>query len=151
MRKGLVIIGIVLLIIGIVLAVGIVPLTTKSPKQLEDELEDEELEDVQGESYTVSGTIDEEAEIDDPLSGQKVYAYKFKDSDVAFSSGEDIANEGDSVIVNLEVTELGLEAKSTVNPVIYYLPGIIILIIGIILLLIGFLKKKKVEKGQPFP
>jgi ABC-type antimicrobial peptide transport system permease subunit len=150
MKKGLVIIGIVILIVGIVLAVGMIPLTTKSPKQLEDELEGETIEDMQGESWTVSGTIDEKAEIDDPLTGQTIYTYKFKDADIGFSSAEDVANEGDSVIVNVEVTELGLEATSTSSPAMYYLPGIVILIVGVILMVLG-LKKKKVEQPQPYP
>lgn len=151
MKKGLVIIGIIILIVGIVLAVGLIPLTTKTPEQLEDELEGETPEDLKGESWTVSGTIDEKTEVDDPLTGQKIYTYKFKDSDAGFVSADDVASEDESVIVELEVTEMGLEAKSTTSPVMYYLPGIIILIVGVILLLIGFLKKKKVEKAQPYP
>ncbi len=146
MNKKLVIIGIILLIVGVILAVALVPLTTLSPKQLEDEVEGETMEDLKGESWTVSGKIDEKAEIEEPVSGQMVYAYKFEDSDVGFVSSSDVASEGEDVIVTVEVTDMGLEAKSTSSPAVYYLPGIIILIIGVIILIVG-IKKKTVEPG----
>jgi hypothetical protein len=146
MNKKIVIIGIILLIVGVILAVALIPLTTMSPKELEDEVEGKEMDELKGESWTVSGKIDEKAEIEEPLTGQMVYAYKFEDSDVGFYSSEDIADEGEDVIVTIEITDMGPEAQSTSSPAAYYLPGIIILIIGVILLFVG-IKKKKVDAG----
>jgi hypothetical protein len=119
MNKKIVIIGIILLIVGVILAVALIPLTTLSPKQLEDEVEGKEMEELKGESWTVSGKIDEKAEIEEPTTGQMIYTYKFEDSDVGFM---------------------------TSSPAAYYLPGIIILIIGVIILIVG-IKKKTVEPG----
>jgi hypothetical protein len=146
MKKVLVIIGIILLIVGIILAVALVPLTTMSPKDLEDEVEGKSMDELKGESWTVSGKIDEKQEVEEPVTGQKVYAYTFEDSDVGFYSSEDIANEGDDVIVTIEIKDIGPEATSTSSPAVYYLPGIIILIIGIIILIVG-IKKKAVDAG----
>jgi hypothetical protein len=146
MNKKIVIIGIILLIVGVILAVALIPLTTLSPKQLEDEVEGKEMEELKGESWTVSGKIDEKAEIEEPTTGQMIYTYKFEDSDVGFMSSDDIASEGEDVIVTIEITDMGPEAQSTSSPAAYYLPGIIILIIGVIILIVG-IKKKTVEPG----
>jgi len=146
MNKKIVIVGIILLIVGVILAVALVPLTTMSPEQLEDEVEGKSMEELKGESWTVSGKIDKEEKIQEPISGQTVYTYKFEGSDVGFMSSEDVANEGEDVIVTIEITEMGPEAQSTSSPAAYYLPGIIILIIGVIILLVG-IKKKSVDQG----
>ena len=140
--KGLMIIGVILLIVGILIAVvGMMPMMTAKTV---DNLEDEDLSD--GDRVTISGEITGEEEV--PLLN--AYMYEIDDKGAIISS-EDLGGEGDSILVECEVTLMDfglgemkiLEAKTILNPMPLVIIGIILLIVGILLMVVGIIKRKK--------
>jgi hypothetical protein len=129
--KNLLISSIILIIIGIILAAVLLPLTTQTPEEVEDETANKTPEELKGKSWTMLGTIKTKEEFE--VDGQKVYGYEFEDTDLKFKSSEDIGDEGETVIITIENTQLEpLEATLPENVMVYYLPGIILIIIGIV-------------------
>jgi hypothetical protein len=144
MFKNFLLTSIILIIIGIVLAVALLPLTTTTPDEVEDATEDRTPEELKGKSWTMLGTIENKEEVD--VDGEKVYSYEFEDTDLKFKSSEDIGDKGDEVVITVQNTELEpLEASGPENVLVYYLPGIILIIIGIVHLALAILIKRKID------
>jgi hypothetical protein len=144
MFKNFLLTSIILIIIGIILAVALLPLTTSTPDEVEDATEDRTPEELKGKSWTMLGTIEnkEETEVD----GETIYSYDFEDTDLKFKSSEDIGDKGDEVVITVQNTELEpLEASNPENLIVYYLPGIILIVIGIIHLILAILIKRKMD------
>lgn len=140
--KNLLISSIILIIIGIILAAALLPLTTQTPEEVEDATANKTPEELKGKSWTMLGTIKTEEEL--VVDGQKVYGYEFEDSDLKFKSSEDIGDEGETVVITIENTQLEpLEATLPENVMVYYLPGIILIVIGIVHVVIALLIKLK--------
>lgn len=154
-RKIPLIIGIILIVIGIVLALAIIPLTTKNVEQMRDDVDQSEpgwKSYEPGDKIQIYGEITGKDKYEWP-NGEEVFGY-FLDHDLRILSKEDIGNEGDLIIVNCEVKEISdpsvndgqpfeyLEASSTVSPLLYYIPGIILIIIGVIIIILSLRKRK---------
>lgn len=142
MKKGIVIVGVILLVIGILLALmGFLPsLTAKSAKDMADD-----FDETTGEfkSYDEGDEVIVTGEITAETSSLGVYSYELDNEEtVKIMVGEDIGDEGETVTLQCEVTELigqeRLEAKAkyqTFN--IITILGIILLIVGIIVMIVG--------------
>jgi hypothetical protein len=145
MFKNLLLTSIILVVIGIVLAIALLPLTTHTPEEVEDATEDRTPEELKGKSWTMLGTIETKEELD--IDGEKIYSYEFEDTDLKFKSSEDIGDKGDDVVITVQNTELEpLEASNPENVFVYYLPGMILIIIGAVHLVIAILLKLKMDR-----
>jgi uncharacterized membrane protein len=138
MRKGLVIVGVILLVIGLLLAVvGMLPgLTAVKAEDIEYDATGGFADYDNGDEVIITGEITEEGE----EFGNYVYML---DNKIPVMSGEDIGNEGDTVTLQCEVTSIltveVMEAKAIYNTVnILMIIGIILLIVGIIVMILGF-------------
>lgn len=155
MRKGLVIIGLILLIIGLILAVvGILPsLTAVKAEDIKYDEDTGGFADYDdGDEILITGEITNETEV----PGGFEYVL---DENVQVSSGEDIGDEGDTVTLLCEVEELDLlgitferlKAKAIYLPLNFLLiMGLILVIVGIIVMILGFKKgEAEVVPKQP--
>jgi uncharacterized membrane protein len=144
MKKGLVVIGVILLIIGIILAVvGMLPALTSV------KAEDIEYDDTggyadynDGDEVLITGEITNETEVPGG------YEYVL-DENIQVSSGEDIGDEGDTVTLLCEVEEMDLvgitfermKAKAIYQQINFLMiMGLILVIVGIIVIILGFRK-----------
>ena len=140
MANSLMITGLVLVVAGLVLALALVPLTTEDGEAYDSWIQGSpEL----GESMWVSGFIETEEEI--PLFGESVYVYQLEGSEEGFLSTQDLGDEGGFIIVVLEVTEMGVEAKSAPSPWLMAAPGLGLILTGTVLAVVG---GKKAGRGQ---
>lgn len=145
MFKNLLLTSIILIVIGIVLAIALLPLTTHTPEEVEDATEDRTPDELKGKSWTMLGTIENKEELE--VEGEKIYSYEFEDTDLKFKSSEDIGDKGDDVVITVQNTELEpLEASNPENVFVYYLPGIILISIGIVHLVLAILLKLKIDR-----
>jgi|GEM_PF-3476761 len=159
MKKNIVIIGLVILIIGIVLAASGPYLFTKSPQSVAANTDKYST----GDTVMVYGRITDEKH--GSILGTDVYRYELNgdgdmdnDGDLIITSSGDIGNVGDNVVAKLELKNpldaLGVsstkfwEVNMTASPVIYEMPGIIVAVIGVIILLAGVVKKENASQ-QP--
>jgi hypothetical protein len=109
-----------------------------------------------GDEITVTGKISDKTPL---FGGSAGYSYKFEGSDEPFYSGENIGSKGDTVTVDIRISEIeGFkipEAKKSFPLEVCWVPGIICIIIGIFLLIFGFRVKRKerswVGPGYPPP
>ncbi len=142
MRKGLVIVGVVLLVIGLLLAVvGMLPSLTAV------KAEDIEYDDTGGfADYDDGDEVIIIGEITNKTIVPGGYEYVLDDN-VQVSSGEDIGDEGDTVTLKCTVEEttiLGVTMERMKAKVIYpavnilMIIGIILVIVGIIVIILGF-------------
>ena len=104
MFKNLLLTSIILIVIGIVLAIALLPLTTHTPGKVEDATVDRTPDELKGQSWTMLGTIENKEELD--IEGEKIYSYEFEDTDLKFKSSEDIGDKGDDVVITVQNTEL---------------------------------------------
>ncbi|MFW5907264.1 MAG: hypothetical protein ACOC55_04020 [Candidatus Natronoplasma sp.] len=149
-----------ILIIGIVLAaIGFTGILNKSAEDLEADYNDEEAEFEsydEGDTVTVTGEVTNKTKTD-WVEGE-VYAYELDDTDFGFISSEDIADEGDTVTVNLECQEESImgssfeymEAKSVQKIPLMGILGIVIAIVGGIIAVVGFIKGNGEEEQAPY-
>jgi uncharacterized membrane protein len=136
MRKGLVIVGVVLLVIGLLLAmVGMLPSLSAV------KAEDIEYDDVSGftdyddgDDVIITGEITEEEQ----EGGNYIYAL---DDNVIVYAEEDIGDEGDTITVQCRVEEIIILEATTERMKAYrFYPAVnILMIIGIILVIIGII------------
>ncbi len=158
MKKGIVIVGVILLVIGILLTlVSLLPVLTA--KSIGDMKEDFNEDTGEFKSYSDGDEIYITGEITEETSSLGVYAYELDNEEFGFSSGEDIGDEGDTVILLCEVKEMSimgisvetLEAKAVYKPFnIITILGIILLIVGIIVMIVGAKKgAAPVAPAQP--
>ena len=159
MRKGLMIIGIIILLVGFFLA-------TISPWTSMEELKDDyDFENYSFRSYdpgdrvTIRGEITSENEYD--YQGKKHYVYRLDDVEFGFLASDRVGDEGEVIIIECEVIELKiqngsnvttretLEARNDVsNPNTF---GIFFIILGIIFIIISVLIKPKEKPTEPSP
>ncbi len=142
MRKGLVIVGVILLVIGILLAVvGMLPgMTAVKASDIEYSDTGGFADYDDGDEVMITGEITEE--------GQEMGGYSYLlDNNVPVLSGEDIGNEGDTVTLQCTVegmTVMGITVEYMNADAIYkpfnalMIIGIILLIVGIIVMILGF-------------
>jgi len=139
MTNGLMTTGLVLVVVGLVLALALVPVITEDGEAYDSWIQESpEL----GESMWVSGFIETEEEI--PLFGESVYVYQLEGSEEGFLSTQDLGDEGSFIIVVLEVTEMGVEARSAPSPWLMAAPGLGLILTGTVLALVG---AKKAGRG----
>ncbi|UCE35933.1 MAG: hypothetical protein JSW00_10225 [Thermoplasmata archaeon] len=97
-----------------------------------------------GDTIKVTGVIEDETS----MFGD--YRYKFEGSDVPFYSGEDLGAEGDTVTVELVITDSRVPmVRSVFTQLMCWIPGIICLVIGAILIIVSFIVKP--EQPTPYP
>jgi hypothetical protein len=141
MRKGIVVVGVILLVIGLLMMLFMWPLIgTTTWDDLPDEPED-------GTTYKVIGEITDEAS----LPGMTIY--EIDDGDGAWVTEGDEFNKGDTVIVEFtydedkvaaiddasDITEVfaALDAKIYKVPTPLGMLGLVLLIVGVLLLIVG--------------
>lgn len=144
MKKGIVIVGVILLVIGLVMMLFMWPfIGTKTWEEMKDE------EPNDGETYKIKG------EITDELTIAGLTMYEIDDGDGAWVADEDAFDKGDAVIVEFtwdedKATQAlidnpedpmavydALDAKIYKTPTPLGIIGLILLIVGIILLIVG--------------
>ncbi|MEW5759943.1 MAG: hypothetical protein AB1779_04185, partial [Candidatus Thermoplasmatota archaeon] len=151
-------IGILLIILGIVLAVAILPLTTKSATKLKENYDENTGQFSsydKGRTIAIYGTITSKNTT--KIGTKNYYSYEIDNSGFSFISDEDIANEGENLIVSCRVEEIDtglryeqhLKYLSKSSPILYFIPGIVVLVVGILLMV--FARKKKAEIPKPYP
>jgi hypothetical protein len=105
-----------------------------------------------GSRKTYTGTLAEETYQN--LSGTPTKAFRFRGCTLGFFAGSDVGNIGDEVTLTLEVRDAGglhyAYVVGTESNMLYYVPGIIVLIIGLlfgsiglIVLIVGAVRKSK--------
>ncbi|UCG70703.1 MAG: hypothetical protein JSV09_06725 [Thermoplasmata archaeon] len=141
MKKGIVVVGIILLVIGLLMMLFMWPLIgTTTWDDLPDEPED-------GTTYKIIGEITDEAS----LFGMTVY--EIDDGDGGWVTDSDEFNKGDTVIVEFtydedKLADIGdvedpMAIYDAMDAKIYKVPtplgilGLILLIVGVILLIVG--------------
>lgn len=141
MKKGIVIVGVILLVIGLAMMLFMWPfIGTTTWDDLPDEPED-------GKTYKIIGEITDEATI------AGMTAYVIDDGDGGWIADEDKFNKGDTVIVEFtwdedkiaaigdisDITDVfaALDAKMYKVPTPLGIIGLILLIVGVILLIVG--------------
>lgn len=141
MKKGLVIVGVILLVIGLLMMLFMWPLIgTTTWDDLPDEPED-------GTTYKIIG------EITDEVTVLGITLYEIDDGDGAWYAEDDQFNKGDTVIVEFTYDEDkladiddsedpmavfdALDAKMYKVPTPLGILGLLLLIVGIILLIVG--------------
>ena len=142
MKKGLVIIGVILLVVGLLMMLFMWPMVGTVTWE---ELEDEEPED--GKTYKIIG------EITDETTTLGITIYEIDDGDGMWFAESDEFDKGDTVIVEYTYDEDKLtalenitdpseifsiqEAKMYKVPTFLGILGLILLIVGVILLIVG--------------
>jgi hypothetical protein len=154
MKKGLVIVGILLLVIGLLMMLFMWPLIgTKTWKEMQDE------EPKDGETYKIIGEITDEA------TALGITIYEIDDGDGMWFADSDEFNKGDTVLVEYTYDEdklsdienmtdpmdmLGaLDAKMYKVPTPLGIIGLILLIVGVILLIVGAVTGKAAPAPPP--
>jgi len=138
---GIMAVGLVLILLGAVLGVALVPLTADDGEDYDAWLKEAPGP---GESITVGAFIQKEEEI---MPGT-MYQYHFEGSESPFLSGEDIGDEGDFVIVNIEINALGVpETKEKKSAWVTIVPGLGMIIVGVLLVFSG---SKRTGPGKQF-
>lgn len=142
MRKGLVIVGVILLVIGLLLAVvGMLPgLTAVKASDIEYDATSGFADYDDGDEVIITGEITEE--------GQEMGGYSYMlDNNVPVLAGEDIGDVGDTVTLQCTVegmSVMGITVEYMNADAIYQtmnalmIIGIILLIVGIIVMILGF-------------
>lgn len=155
MRKGLVIVGMILLILGLLMAVvGMLPALTSV------KAEDIEYDDTGGfADYDDGDEVIITGEITNETNVPGGYEYVLDDN-IQISSGEDIGNEGDTVTLLCEVEELTIvsitfermKAKAIYQPInILMIIGLILVIVGIIVIILGFKGEENTQTTEQQP
>ena len=142
MKKGIVITGVIVLILGLMMMLFMWPMIGTITWK---ELEDEEPED--GKTYKIIGEITDEATI------AGITVYEIDDGDGGWIAEEDKFDKGDTVIVEFthdedkiaaigdasDITDVlaALDAKLYKVPTLLGIIGLILLIVGVILLIVG--------------
>jgi len=138
--------GIILILIGIILAMTLFQIITINPQQIKN---DEDLDNYGWKSYDpgdeiiINGKITEEKIFYD--KGEREFGYILNNY-LRISSTNDLGDKGDNIIVICEIKEMStpsinngtpfeyFKVKSTINPFLLFLPGVIIFIIGILII-----------------
>jgi uncharacterized membrane protein/DNA-directed RNA polymerase subunit RPC12/RpoP len=153
MRKGLVIIGVILLVVGILLAIlGFLPFMIA--QKASDVADDYDPETFTLNSYDVGDEIYVTGEVTEEAQGLGLYMYQLDDKLVVFA-GEDFADKGETVTLQCQITDLSalqwpeaVEAKAIFSPLnILVIIGIVLLIVGVIVMILG-IKKGKVQVAE---
>lgn len=155
MKKGILIVGIILLIVGAILLV----LPGGGGTSMKDLKDDYDVTKLKFKSYSAGDTVKVTGEItkEDDILGVKSYVLDDV-NDMPFTSTSDLGNVGDTVTVEFEVVELlGIQtvvAKSASSGGggggLFYI-GIILLLVGIILAIVGAVLKSKPKEQPPPP
>ena len=153
LRKVSLMIGIILIIIGIIIGFTLLPIITKTPRQMQEDMDYKEQgwkSYKSGDEIIIRGKITHEKRFYETNRGEEL-GYTI-DNELKIISKKDIGNIGDKIIINCKVKEMSdpsvnngtpfeyLKANSIISPYIFYLPGIIILILGEILIFISFIR-----------
>ncbi len=142
MKKGIVIVGVILLVIGLVMMLFMWPfIGTKTWEEMQD------VEPKDGETYKIIG------EITDETTAIGITIYEIDDGDGMWFADSDEFNKGDTVIVEYTYDEdkimdienitdpmdifSALDAKMYKVPTPLGILGLILLIVGVILLIVG--------------
>lgn len=136
-----------LLIIGSLLTLLMVPLTTETVTNYEEDFK----EGKNGEVY-ISGEIVNVTKTE--LGEESFYTYRLEGSDFAIASSQEIGEKGDYVIIKVVENDLGMpEARQKLSPWLLMVPGIFILLDSLIFLVFYFWSGKesdeKEEKESP--
>jgi hypothetical protein len=154
MKKGLVIVGIILLVVGLLMMLFMWPLIgTKTWEEMQDE------EPKDGETYKIIGEITDEGTF------MGITVYEIDDGDGAWFADSDEFNKGDTVIVeytydedklsDIENMSDPMDMLSALDAKMYKVPtplgiiGLILLIIGVILLIVGAVTSKAAPAPPP--
>ncbi|MFP4141892.1 MAG: hypothetical protein ACOCTN_04065 [Candidatus Natronoplasma sp.] len=160
MNKKIAVIGVVILLLGVVLTgIGYTGIMNKSMEDMAEDYNEAEGEYEsydEGDTITITGVITNKREL------QGVYVYEMDGVDEAgasFITGNDIADEGDRITVDVEVKVMGifgfetevLEGQNYSNPTLMApitLVGLVILIVGVIVTVIGAIKSEDIEEYE---
>ncbi len=159
MKKKILAVGVVILLIGAVLAtIGYTGMLNKKPEELADDYDRGNREYASydgGDTVTVTGEITNEESMS--MFGESVYVYEMNNiDDWGFIASEKIGDEGEKVTVELEVEEGSIagqsgeymEARSVQNISLMMTLGIIIAIVGIIVTIVGAVKSGETEEFE---
>jgi len=139
--NGLIAFGLVLIILGALVGVALIPLFMDGAEEYDEWAKSEPDS---GETMTVGAFIKEKEEILDGAG----YQYYLEGSDVPFLSSEDVGDEGDFIIVDIQIDAMGIpEARSQSSPWVFVGGGAGLAVIGIILVVVGG-KKIKASAGM---
>lgn len=138
------VVGIVLLIIaalgvlaGVLLLLLLPGTAYESPSGYDDWMTNSDP----GSQKTFKGTLTEDAFMN--FSGVRTNVYRFQGCIHEFMAGSDIGNIGDEVILALEVRDAGglhyAYVVEEVSDLLYYVPGILVLVTGLLFGLIGLI------------
>jgi uncharacterized membrane protein/DNA-directed RNA polymerase subunit RPC12/RpoP len=150
MRKGLVIIGVILVVVGILLTIlGLLPFMIA--QNASDVADDYDPTSHTLNSYDVGDEIYVTGEVTEEAQGLGLYMYQLEGKLVVFA-GEDFADKGETVTLQCQITDLGtlgwpeaVEAKAMFSPInIFVILGIVLLIVSVIVMILG-IKKGKVQ------
>jgi hypothetical protein len=156
MKKGVIIIGVIVSIIGFILILFMWPLIGTITW---DELDDTDMKD--GETYKVQGKVTNKS----PPMG--VVIYEIEDGEYILITDQDTMNEGDSVIVEFTYDEeiaSGFDNQSdrpsmldAMDAKVYRVPtplgliGLMALILGVIIIIAGVITGRAASKTIQLP
>lgn len=89
-----IIIGIVLIVVGMVLAIILLPMTTKTADEIQ---KDYDWKTGKFKSYKVGDTVKIRGTIKSENEVEGIYLYELKDSNVTIGSKIDLGNKGDKI------------------------------------------------------
>jgi len=141
MRKGingLMVLGIILILIGFSISTLIVPSFVNSPEEYEEWLQKPRSE---GDSIWVGGYVTNYTSIE--FGGQALYTYFLEGSSVPVYGTDDLGEEGDYIIINIEVDEHGAPTKSKgMEKFMIFFPTFVLVGLGVLIAFLGFRKEK---------
>jgi hypothetical protein len=146
----LLIIGIIGVVLGIIGAIAL-PIFAVMMERDASEFDDWVADAQNGDEEDFSGTIAEK-------KGFLIYEYRFEEADEWFYCGEGDMEEGDLVILTIEMTEIGPEATSQLSYELCIIPGgicaavfLVLLITGIILMVVGKKEDRQAKQQAQAP
>ncbi len=157
-RNRLMIAGLLLVVVGLVLALSFIPLLTGDGEDFDSWIQDSPKE---GDTIWISGYLESEEE--NSFAGTSVFLYRLEGSQESFLSSEDLGGEGSFVVVQLEIRELGPEARRPLSPWLVLSPGLVLIISGTVMVVVGGRragvggpggqkkKEKEVGSGSGYP
>ncbi len=135
--SGIMILGTILMIVGLIISAAIIPAWVHSPSEYEDWVQEEREE---GDSIWVGGYISNFTSAD--ILDLTLYTYYLEGSDVPLLSSGNLGEEGDYIIVKVEIDEIGIPGVSSrlkESVVLLFSAGLIGL--GVLIAVAGYLKK----------
>lgn len=133
-----------LLIIGFLLTLLMIPVTTQTVTSYEEDFE----EGKEGEVY-ISGRVSEIEKRSE--NGENVYIYRLEGSDLSIYLPEDVGDEGDYVVLKVEGGSGRVKANGWLNPWLLMTPGIFILLDSLIFLIFYYWSGKCSDEEEKDP